>query len=196
MKSIIRQQFLKNKESWIKSFQSGLPQDQNGNFLPWYSYPAIDYLKRFIKPSDMIFEFGSGCSTIFYASQAKHVTSIETNPRWYKISQGLLEAKQLTDYQITLMENGIINNEYQIFPGNFKNKFDVIVIDSIKRYQCALNCLGYLKESGAIILDDSQRENYKKIFQYFEKKGYKSKIFEGIEPGKLKIKKTTIFFKN
>lgn len=196
MKEIIKQQFTDNKESWIKSFQSGLSQDIDGNFLPWYTYPAINHLKKTIKPTDTIFEFGSGSSTIFYAHLAKKVTSIETNPKWLNIVSKTLNSKNLKNFHINLMEDGISSNEYQIFPNRSKEKFDIIIIDSIKRYQCAINSLNYLKAAGIIILDDSQRTNYKKIFDFYKQKGFSAKNFIGIEPGKLKIKHTTIFYKS
>ena len=47
-----------------------------------------------------------------------------------------------------------------------------------------------------LILDDSQRKGYKKIFDFFEENGFKKQDFVGIAPGQLKLKNTTVFTKN
>lgn len=191
---MIKQQFTQNKAGWKKSFIEGTPQDENGNFLPWMTYPAIEFLQKTINKNHRIFEFGCGASTIFFAKNAKEVVGVETDKKWFEITKNNLSEKNL-NAEMHLMEDGIDNENYENFPNNFSEKFDFIIIDSIKRFPCAKNSLDFLRDGGSIILDDSQRENYKKIFDFFEKAGFKKTDFIGIEPGKLKLKNTTIFRK-
>jgi predicted O-methyltransferase YrrM len=191
---MIKQQFSQNKAGWTKSFIEGTPQDKDGNFLPWMTYPAIEFLQKTINKNHRIFEFGCGASTIFFAKNAKEVVGLETDKRWLEIVKNNLSEKKL-NAEIHLMEDGIENENYENFPNNFSEKFDFIIIDSIKRFRCAKNSIKFLKDGGTIILDDSQRENYKKIFEFFEQEGFKKTDFIGIEPGKLKLKNTTIFRK-
>lgn len=191
---MIKQQFIANKEGWKKSFLEGIPQDENGNYLPWMTYPAIEFLQKNINKNQRIFEFGCGASTIFFAKKAKEVIAIETNEKWKNFIEEKLSKENLSA-KITLMADGIDNQSYETFPQKDEEKFDFIIIDSIKRFPCAINAVNALKENGKIILDDSQRQNYQKIFDFFAKNNFQKIDFAGIEPGKLKLKKTTIFFK-
>jgi predicted O-methyltransferase YrrM len=93
------------------------------------------------------------------------------------------------------MEDGLENDNYQNFAKNCGQKFDFIIIDSLKRFECAKNVIDALKPCGTVILDDSERKNYKKIFEFFAEKNFQKQDFFGIAPGQLRIKNTTFFFK-
>ena len=194
MNNLIKTEFLENKISWKKSFLEGIPQDENGNNLPWITYGAINFLKNFTNKNISVFEFGCGSSTIFFAKNCKEVIALETNRIWQNLIIEKLKSLNLTA-QIHLMSDGIANKNYEIFPQNFTKKFDLIVIDSIKRFACAQNSINFLNDDGIIILDDSHRPNYKKIFNFFTENNFKATNFIGIEPGKLQLKQTTIFKK-
>jgi predicted O-methyltransferase YrrM len=191
---MIKTQFTQNKAGWKKSFLTGLSQDENEDYLPWMTYPAIDFLQKTITKNHRIFEFGLGTSTLFFAKRARKVTSLETNKKWMELVKKMLVQAQ-HDVDITLMEDGLTNNLYENFPQNCGEKFDFIVIDSLKRFECAKNSINALNQGGSIILDDSERPNYKKIFDFFAKENFMKQDFIGIEPGRLRVKKTTIFTK-
>ena len=57
--------------------------DKNGNPIPWYTYPAIEYLSQFDFSDKTVFEFGCAYSSVFWAERAKKVISVEDNPIWY-----------------------------------------------------------------------------------------------------------------
>lgn len=84
-------------------------------------------------------------------------------------------------------------DDYPNAASNCAIKFDFILIDSIQRFSCAQSSISLLNPRGSIILDDSQRDNYKKIFDFFELNGFTKRDFWGIEPGGIKIKNTTFF---
>jgi len=212
-KQLIRQQFEENKLSWKKSFLDGFSQDENGNAVPWMTYPAIEFLTKNLTKNHEVFEFGCGASTLFFAKIVKKVTGLETNKKWLGILDVILsEAKDLKKQvsnspheilrfsqddnikiEINLMEDGLTNNSYENFAKNCGQKFDLIIIDSLKRFDCAKNVIEALKPDGSIILDDSERPNYKKIFDFFSNQGFKKQDFFGIAPAQLRIKNTTIF---
>ncbi len=190
IKSIVRDQFEQNKIGWQKSLLDGFSQDDDGNFVPWMTYPAIEFLKNNLKPEHEIFEFGCGASTLFFSKRVKKVVGLETNSRWLEIT---LQQAQHDNIKINLMEDGLKNPAYENFAKNYGQKFDFIIIDSLKRFECAKNVIEALKPNGTIILDDSERKNYKKIFDFFSEKGFQQTNFFGIAPGQLRIKNTTFF---
>jgi tRNA A58 N-methylase Trm61 len=187
---MLKEQFQQNKIGWKKSFLEGFSQDDDGNPVPWMTYPAIDFLKKNLTKNHEVFEFGCGASTLFFSARVKKVVGLETNPRWLEIVKEKLEKSSAS---IHLIEDGLTNEIYENFPKNLGQKFDLIIIDSLKRFQCAKNSITALKLGGSIILDDSERKNYQKIFDFFAAEGFTRRDFFGIAPGQIKIKNTTIF---
>ena len=188
------EQFQKNKIGWEKSVSEGFSQDENGDAVPWMTYPAIEFLKKNLTKNHRIFEFGCGASTLFFASRVKKVVGLETRPNWVEMMLKRSNGKLSQNVEITLMEDGLTNNSYENFANNCGQKFNFIVVDSLKRFECARNSVDALDRGGAIILDDSERPHYKKIFDFFSEKNFKKQDFPGISPGQMRVKNTTIFF--
>lgn len=192
---MIKEQFQKNKISWKKSFLDGFSQDENGDAVPWMSYSAIQFLKNNLNKNHEIFEFGCGASTLFFAKKVKKVVGLETNKKWLEIIKNKLP-QDCQNVEINLMEDGLENSAYENFAKNSQQKFDFIIVDSLKRFECAKNSINALKQGGTIILDDSERPNYKKIFNFFSEKNFIKQDFFGIAPGQLRVKNTTFFRQN
>jgi hypothetical protein len=66
----------------VQSVKSQRAVDADGNPLPWYTYPAIEYLRQLDFSDKTVFEYGSGMSTVFWAGKAKHVVSVEDDEQW------------------------------------------------------------------------------------------------------------------
>src|SRR5438477_3935780 len=63
--------------------------------VPWFSYAAIDFLERFLKPEMSVVEYGSGGSTLFFAHRVKTVFSIEDNPQWFELVSERVKQEEL-----------------------------------------------------------------------------------------------------
>lgn len=78
--------FMKFIEMWQKeyaierSIDEKVCADKDGNPIPWYTYPAIEYLSQFDYGGKRVFEYGCGYSSLFWAERAAKVISIEDNP--------------------------------------------------------------------------------------------------------------------
>ncbi|GAG14191.1 unnamed protein product, partial [marine sediment metagenome] len=68
-----------------QSIKKKIPVDKEGDPIPWYTYPAIEYLKQFDLTDKTTFEWGSGNSSLFWARKAKEIVSIESNKEWLNI---------------------------------------------------------------------------------------------------------------
>src|SRR5690554_2742040 len=62
---------------------AGRPVDAAGLPIPWYTYPAIEYLSALDFRNCAVLEWGCGNSTLFWAARAKTVLSIENDPKWH-----------------------------------------------------------------------------------------------------------------
>ncbi len=153
------EKFLKFIEMWQNDFaiertiDEKVCVDKDGNPIPWYTYPAIEYLSQFDYGNKEIFEFGCGNSSMFWAERAKQVTSIEDNPQWFEKWQKEFSHPKL---DIRWRDEGEIY-EKAIFEDG--KKYDVIIVDGKRRAECAEAAVQALAEGGIIILDDSDRIN-------------------------------------
>ena len=75
-------------------------------------------------------------------------------------------------------------------------KFDIIIVDGVYRNECLVESVKHLSQSGVIILDDSERNDYSEGIKYLLKNGFRQLNFSGIAPGIFFRKCTTIFYKD
>ena len=122
--------------------------DAQGNPIPWYTYPAIEYIKQLDLSDKHVFEYGSGYSTLFWSSRCKSLTSVEHDEHWYQQIRHRLPE----NVSYNLKQN---IQDYVKFINTIGEKFDVIIIDGAHRLDCAAAALSNLKPTGFIILDNS-----------------------------------------
>ena len=104
---------------------------KRGKPLPWYTYPAIDFLKYRSYENKVVLEFGGGQSTLWWASNAKHVVTLEGDKEWYESIKVGMPGN--VDLCYVSMENKE-KNVYQVKDSLEKrpySKYDVIVIDGL-----------------------------------------------------------------
>ncbi len=175
---------------WFNSFMSRMPVDEAGEPIPWVTYSFIDFIKERIQPSHRVFEFGSGNSTFFYAKRAKKVIAVEHDKAWFdKITRNKPDNAELLFCELEP------DGKYCRMPQNFKEKFQLIIVDGRDRVNCCKQCLSALADDGVIVLDDSERDFYKEAFSFFKNEGFKELPFSGISPGAFIYKSTTVFYK-
>ena len=128
--------------------------------VPWYTYPAIEYLRQLDFSDKTVFEYGSGNSTLFWSECCKKLVSVEDDRKWYdKIRRKVASDK----VKYHLFEE---SQEYIRSIRSCPDDFDIIIIDGNYRYDCAVESLGKLKHDGFIILDNSDwEENTSKLLR-------------------------------
>ena len=132
-----------------KSIKNLSPIDEKGAPLPWYTYPAIEFLNQFDFSDSNVFEFGSGNSSLYWAKRCSTLISIEHNPYWYNKIKHNLKSNQ----RLFLRKE---KDEYVKSINEFETKFDIIIIDGAFRQDCATEIKkNLLLESGMVILDNS-----------------------------------------
>jgi hypothetical protein len=179
-----------SETGWFNSFKSGEPVDANQSPIPWFTYSAIDFINDNLSPSCNAFEFGSGNSTLFFANRIKRVTSVEHNFDWFE------KIKILTPKNAKLVYTSAETIENYLNPLiNTSDKFDLIIIDGLFRNECIEVSLKHLSEEGVIILDDSERKEYKEGVTILLNNGFKRLDFSGIAPGVFFRKCTTFFYR-
>jgi len=116
--------------------------------IPWYTYPAIEFLDQFDFKNLSVFEWGAGNSSLYWAKVAKSVTSVEDDAEWYR------KVKKNKSQNLTVM---LIQDkeEYINAIKLAQRKYDIIIIDGSHRYECSHIAPEFLENGGFIILDNA-----------------------------------------
>jgi hypothetical protein len=122
--------------------------DKHGNPIPWYTYPAIEYLKQLDFSDKEVYEYGAGNSSLFWARRAKTVTSVENDRTWHSF----VKKKQAQNQEILFIND---EEEYVNSIIRKQQKYDLIIIDGVARFACAQVAIHSLGKGGMIILDNS-----------------------------------------
>jgi len=190
--------------------------------LPWITFAAISYLESNLKSSDVVFEYGSGGSTTFFAKYCKLIESVDHDPEWETLVQKYL------------VENGISNVKLRFIPGvptsepmddtsdpdsyrsltygpryadlmfeNYvksidqfpDNYFDVVLVDGRARPACFRRAERHVKPGGMIILDNSDRKRYTRIQDEAVSRGWRALHLSGPTVCNSVLTTTSIFLK-
>jgi hypothetical protein len=100
----------------------GIPIDGDGQPIPWYTYPAIEFLNQLDFSNSSIFEYGSGNSSKWWASRCKKLVSVESDKSWFEY----LQSTKPDNQELILRSDP---KEYIFEIKNRTCELDVIVID-------------------------------------------------------------------
>jgi predicted O-methyltransferase YrrM len=147
--------------------------------FPWITEDSIlhilDFIKNYSKPVNEIkmLEFGCGSSTIFFSNLGLDVLSIEHDEDWFnKVN---LKLKGFGNYKIILnrsnnTDSDYLENPYYDLIDGLNTQFDIILVDGRDRVECFKRSEKLLVSGGIIILDNSERIEYRDIFKLYSNK--------------------------
>jgi hypothetical protein len=161
----------------------GAPLDASGEPIPWYTYPAIEYLSQLDASELSVFEFGAGHSTLFWAARARRVRSVENDPAWH----AKLAAQRPSNVELILRE------DKQGYVGCLAEPFDLIAIDGRWRRACARAAVAHLKEGGFLLLDNA--DWYPRTTAELRAGGFLQVDFSGFAPINAYTSTTSIFLR-
>lgn len=166
--------------------------DRHGDKIPWYSYPAIDFIKNKNFKGKRILEFGSGQSTFWWSERAESIMAFEENLQWYQH----LNKNLNTNIDLVYASNENKSTCLSVIENALKGKqpFDVIIVDGSYRLEACQLAIPYLKEGGVVITDNSEGEGYG-FRTAFEGLGFSRVDFFGYSPGVVLMQATSFFFK-
>jgi hypothetical protein len=155
------------------SRKTGKPVAADGSPIPWYTYPAIEYFRQFDVSGLLIFEYGCGNSSLFWALKGAHLWAVEHDQQWHAAMstqpstlQGLMLRETRDSYAAAIHEPGKL--------------FDLIIIDGVWRNECAIAALSRLKPQGLFILDNS--DWYLDVAEFLRNRGFFQIDFNGYGP--------------
>jgi len=132
----------------FRSIRTGESADRDGNPIPWFTYPMVEFLEQLDFSQCSVFEYGSGNSTLYWAKHAREVVAVEDHRGWHDRMKPLLPAnveyrfREGDAYPAAIGENG-------------DRRFDIVIIDGTRRLSCAKAALAHTKPTGMVIVDNS-----------------------------------------
>ncbi|HAS81814.1 MAG TPA: hypothetical protein DCS43_03855 [Verrucomicrobia bacterium] len=136
-----------DKLGYAESVSTKVPCDAKGLPLPWYTYPAIAFLRQFALGDCSVFEWGCGNSSLFYAARCRSVRSIDIAAQWVE------RVRQNAPDNLAIHHRPVA--EFPACIGEFGESYDIIVIDAERRLDCARESVKYIKPGGLIIVDNA-----------------------------------------
>lgn len=155
--------------------------------LPWIVYGAIDWLDTYLRGDMTVLEWGSGGSTLFFCKRVREVVSIEHDHVWYEDVSRALQDSDLRNCTYHLIEprrclamryapyctwsySSRTFERYRAY--SFREyvrkcldypdeHFDFVFVDGRSRASCLRYAIRKLKTGGVLMLDNSERAQYR-----------------------------------
>ncbi len=179
-----------DETGWFKSFYAKQSIDRDGNPIPWCTYSFINFIEKRLSPDLLVFEYGSGNSTIWYAQRVKQIIAVEHDSNWIK----QIEPKLPLNAKVIYKELDV-NGEYAGTSSMSGSKFDLVIIDGRDRNNCIYRSIDTLSSKGVFVFDNTQRINYLESQDFLKNQGFKRIDFTGLCPAVAHINTTTIFYR-
>lgn len=190
--------------------------------IPWMSFAAIDFLKEWLQKNMVVFEYGSGGSSLFIAERVQQLYSVDHDELWYNKVKELIAEKGIRNINYSLFkpepvispaQSGCGNPaNYLSCMGEFQqlkfetyarsidqfpaNHFDLVIVDGRARPSCIKHAMTKVKQGGVLLLDNADRAYYLDPFpELLNVDIWKQQVFIGHFPYcSASVLDTTIFF--
>lgn len=172
--------FLRSAFRWESADRSGSP-------IPWFTYPAFEYIDQLDLSDKSVFEYGCGFSTMYWSRKASRVQAVEDDEVWQKA----VSSKVASNTSIVLAHSP---EEYANAITKPGGSYDVIIVDAaaaIRRLDCAKVARPFLRDGGFIILDDA--EDNTDAAEYLRSTDLIEVDFSGFNPINSYTKTTSLF---
>lgn len=138
----------------------------NGKIVPWLPFAAIDLLRKLLSDKTRYWEWGCGGSTIFALNCKAIVFSVEHKIYWYQLIRQCASRAQL------FLEPDTEAESYSRRINDQSGLFDIILVDGRQRNRCIDAAISRLEPGGTMILDNSDRDRYRRGIIRLEQAGF------------------------
>lgn len=139
--------------------------DPKGNALPWYTYPAIDFLAERDFTGKLILEFGGGQSTIWWAERSAKVITIEQDEDWAaRIRRTVGQNVEVFHVPVD-RETRTVEPIRQLLKDRAYPPFDLVIIDGHLRQELVAVAFEFLAENGAVVMDNAEGRQFQEMLQ-------------------------------
>ncbi|SEB28651.1 Methyltransferase domain-containing protein [Nocardioides exalbidus] len=142
--------------------------------VPWWTFDSADRAADWLRehPGARVFEWGSGASTMWLASRAGSVHSVEHHAGWASmIAPRLPDNVELRVVEPVASDAPVVGSakpghggldfaDYVAAIDDVPGEFDLVVIDGRAREACLARAVDRLAPGGVIVFDNVDRRRY------------------------------------
>lgn len=144
--------------------------DRAGQPIPWYTYPATEFLSHLDLSLFKVFEYGSGNSTLWWSRRVEKVTSVEDDEAWFKKITDSLSAKNV---------KFILEKDREKYSSMAGNDSDIFIVDGKYRK----DCLEHVVNLGGVMLILDNSDWYPSSVRFLQERlGWMQADFHGFGP--------------
>ncbi|MCA9092290.1 MAG: hypothetical protein KDA68_02290 [Planctomycetaceae bacterium] len=154
--------------------------------LPWITLGGLEYLSGILRPTDRVFEWGSGGSTLYIASRVRELVTVEHDREWFERVQLRMQEKQRSNWMGFLEEpdsvesdtsrsaevwSDYLSSDERYQKSSFENyakrideyadgSFNLVSVDGRARPSCIHHAIPKVAPGGVLMLDNAERDYY------------------------------------
>ena len=157
---------------------------------PWLPLRAVSWLDHVVTRDMVVFEYGSGGSTIYLAHRAKQMYSVEHSQIWQQRLSSEATTLRLNNCKVELMETPPLRGpipdptdpksygkrgskrswkQYVTSIDRFPDaSIDLVIVDGMARPSSIAHAIPKVKAGGVLLLDDADRLDYQRAIGLLE----------------------------
>jgi hypothetical protein len=157
--------------------------------MPWLPYRVLDRIEAELDSSSRVFEYGGGGSTVWLSKRVAQVITVEHDPGWAEALTKAVATRAGCDVLYRSADNDYADyvNAINDWPDDH---FDAVIVDGRQRVRCARTGIPKVKPGGLLILDDTNRDRYRPIFDELK---WPNVTYAGLTPSKTLAGVTTVW---
>lgn len=134
-------------------------------FTPLMNKNEYTFIEKYLSQDDILLEWGSGNSTLYFSGIVDRVISIEHDIDYYYLVKNTIDSFNINNINLYYVPKNIGKNreeqffDYIQFPIKNNLKFHKILIDGRARKYCAMNIHNYINEDVVIFIHDFNFSN-------------------------------------
>lgn len=177
------------ENGWLRSYREQQCVDKHGAPLPWYTYSAIHFIERRLKPWMHVFEYGCGNSSLWYGRRVRSVDAVDNSPDWVG------RVGPLCTGNVCITGTKDTGESYVNAIAAGGKRYDVVAIDGRNRVACARAAVHHLSGGGVIVFDNTDRPRYAEGIAFLRDQGFRRIEFFGVVPMIPDLEETSIFYR-
>jgi hypothetical protein len=147
------------------------------SYAPLMHQYEYEFIATYLNQDDILLEWGSGNSTIFWSGIVKKVISIEHDIDWINTIKKIIDFHDIKNIDLHHVRAHSPDpkpcryaqfKDYVNFPIKEKFQFTKVLIDGRARKYCAKSLLNTIDENVIVFIHDFSRPDYQKTLKYYD----------------------------
>lgn len=146
-------------------------------FTPLMHKYEYELIEKYINKDDILFEWGTGNSTLYFSGLVKQIISVEHDKDWINNIQVGINAYDIDNITLNHVAAHSADpipcryeqfKDYVNFPVENKLKFTKVLIDGRARKYCAKAIYDMIDENVIVFIHDFNRLDYQMTSKYYD----------------------------